>query len=59
MYGVISLIGFFVAAGTLDLDDPNSFIYNSNATVVAVRAGYKQLREMKELGFFFKADNHK
>ena len=50
MYGVLTLIAFFVAAGTQDLT------LASIAGVVAFGLGFLTLREMRTMGFFIDND---
>ena len=50
MYGVLTLIAFFVAAGTEDLT------LASIAGVVAFGLGFLTLREMRTMGFFIDND---
>jgi hypothetical protein len=47
MYGVLSLIAFFVAAGTPDLT------LASVAGLVGFGLGFLSLREMQTMGFFY------
>ena len=56
MYGVISVIAIFVAAGSLEQDDPNAFIYAGISILVAGWTAYKHLKQMKEMGFFSRSD---
>ncbi len=46
MYGVIALIAFFVAAGS------NSFLAISIAASVGILATIREVRSMREMGFF-------
>ena len=56
MYGVISVIAIFIAAGSLEQDDPNAFIYAGISILVAGWTAYKHLKQMKEMGFFSRSD---
>lgn len=47
MYGVLSLIAFFVAAGTPD------FTLAAIAGLVGFGLGFLSLREMQTMGFFY------
>ena len=52
MYGVVAIISAFVAAGSLEVNEPSGWLQAGIAGIVGGWAAYKQIIEMREMGFF-------